>query len=76
MFSGAACPISPQIANGFVIDSNHKYFYGDEARVQCHKGFKLIGGSNIIKCGPTQTFLNIPKCEGIMQIIFTFILQK
>lgn len=61
---GAECTILPEISNGFVIDQTRKYFYGDEARVQCHRGFKLTGGSSIIKCGVSQTFSNVPKCEG------------
>ncbi|KAG8295757.1 calcium ion binding [Homalodisca vitripennis] len=63
--SRAMCPKLPEIANGFVIEASQRYFFGDEARVQCHKGFKLVGGSNIIRCGPEQTFLNPPKCEDI-----------
>ena len=63
-FAGAECPKLPEINNGFIIDSTRQYHFGDEARVQCHRGFKLIGGSSIIKCGPNQKFLNVPKCEG------------
>lgn len=62
--SGAECPELPTIDNGFVIDPSRQYFYGDEARVQCHRGFKLTGGSSIIKCGASQKFSNVPKCEG------------
>lgn len=61
---GAECAILPEISNGFVIDQTRKYLYGDEARVQCHRGFKLTGGSSIIKCGVNQIFSNVPKCEG------------
>lgn len=61
---GAECHVLPEIQNGFVIDQTRKYLYGDEARVQCHRGFKLTGGPSIIKCGANQTFLNVPKCEG------------
>lgn len=71
---GAMCPKLPEISNGFIIDSSQRYFFGDEARVQCHKGFKLIGGSNIIRCGPDQTFLNPPKCEGKLYITTKIIL--
>lgn len=67
---GAECPILPEINNGFVIDQTRKYFYGDEARVQCHRGFKLTGGPSIIKCGTNQTFSNVPKCEGMLYICF------
>lgn len=62
---GAECTILPEINNGFVIDQTRKYYYGDEARVQCHRGFKLTGGPSIIKCGANQTFTNVPKCEGV-----------
>ncbi|XP_075226178.1 sushi, von Willebrand factor type A, EGF and pentraxin domain-containing protein uif [Lycorma delicatula] len=63
--SRAQCPIIPDIPNGFIIDSHRKYYFGDEARVQCHKGFKLTGGSSIIKCGPNQIFENPPRCEDV-----------
>ncbi|XP_050541159.1 sushi, von Willebrand factor type A, EGF and pentraxin domain-containing protein 1 [Daktulosphaira vitifoliae] len=63
--SRAECAKLPEIANGFVMDQTRKYFYGDEARVQCHRGFKLSGGSSIIKCGANQTFINVPKCEDV-----------
>jgi phosphatidate phosphatase PAH1 len=42
---------------------SREYYFGDEARVQCYKGYKLTG-SNIIKCSIGQEFLNPPKCEG------------
>jgi len=51
------------IKNGFVTDMSRDYYFGDEARVQCYKGYKLTG-SNIIKCSVGQEFLNPPKCEG------------
>jgi Sushi domain (SCR repeat). len=51
------------IKNGFVTDMSREYYFGDEARVQCYKGYKLTG-SNIIRCGIGQEFLNPPKCEG------------
>jgi len=62
-FTGARCPKFPVIKNGFVTDMSRDYYFGDEARVQCYKGYKLTG-SNIIKCGIGQEFLNPPKCEG------------
>jgi len=62
-FIGARCLQFPVIKNGFVTDTSHDYYFGDEARVQCYKGYKLTG-SNIIKCGVGQEFLNPPKCEG------------
>lgn len=63
-FIGAKCPLLPTIKNGFVVDITTDYFFGDEARVQCNKGYKLTG-SNIIQCGPYQQFDNVPTCEGI-----------
>lgn len=63
--SRSTCQTLPIIANGFIVDSTKKYSYGDEARVQCYRGFKLIGGSSIIKCGPNEEFANVPKCEDI-----------
>jgi hypothetical protein len=51
------------IKNGFVTDTSRDYYFGDEARVQCYKGYRLTG-SNIIKCSIGQEFLNPPKCEG------------
>lgn len=60
----AACPNLPEIPNGYIIDSNRKYFFQDEARVQCNRGYKLIGKSSI-SCGANQTFEDIPTCEDI-----------
>nr|CAD7258136.1 unnamed protein product [Timema shepardi] len=60
----AHCPEFPVVKSGFVTDVTREYYFGDEARVQCHKGYKLIG-SNIIKCGVDQKFLNVPKCEDV-----------
>jgi len=64
--------VLPEIHNGFVIDQTRKYLFGDEARVQCHRGFKLTGGSSIIKCGANQTFSNVPKCEGKFNFFLNF----
>ncbi|XP_069668601.1 uncharacterized protein uif isoform X2 [Periplaneta americana] len=60
----ARCPKFPIIKNGFVTDPSREYYFGDEARVQCYKGYKLTG-SNIIKCGIGQEFMNPPKCEDV-----------
>jgi Calcium-binding EGF domain/Sushi repeat (SCR repeat) len=38
--------------------------YGDDARVQCFKGFKLNGPS-IIKCDTEQEFDGMPTCDDI-----------
>lgn len=53
----------PEIENGFIVDQTRQYYFGDEARVQCYKGFKQIG-SNIIKCNDEQQFDSLPACEG------------
>ncbi|KAK7873875.1 hypothetical protein R5R35_005737 [Gryllus longicercus] len=60
----AKCYDFPTIKNGFVTDTSREYYFGDEARVQCHKGYKLTG-SNIIKCGIHQKFDNPPTCEDV-----------
>jgi hypothetical protein len=53
---------------------SREYYFGDEARVQCYKGYKLTA-SNIIKCGIGQEFLNPPKCEGEYITYFTYYLK-
>lgn len=58
------CHRTPDIKNGFIVEPTRKYFFGDEARVQCYKGNKL-NGTNIIKCNPDQTFDDVPTCEDI-----------
>ena len=65
-----SCPILPIIENGFILDTKKKYFFGDEARVQCHKGFKLESVTSSqsvdkIKCGANQTFDNVPVCRDV-----------
>uniref|UniRef100_A0A1A9UCN5 Uncharacterized protein n=1 Tax=Glossina austeni TaxID=7395 RepID=A0A1A9UCN5_GLOAU len=60
----------PQIDNGFVVDAARPYYYGDDARVQCFKGYKLIG-SNIIRCNTDQVFENPPTCEDINECTST-----
>lgn len=62
------CPVLPEIANGIISDPKRTYYYTDEARVQCFKGFKLIG-NGILKCGENQTFNNPPRCEDINECI-------
>lgn len=66
--SGAKCPDFPVIKNGFITDNSRSYYYNDEARVQCFKGFKLIGNS-ILRCGENQHFNNPPRCEDINECI-------
>ncbi|XP_045124302.1 sushi, von Willebrand factor type A, EGF and pentraxin domain-containing protein 1-like isoform X1 [Portunus trituberculatus] len=58
------CHQFPEIANGFVTDLSRDYYFGDEARVQCHRGYRLMG-SAIIQCGPEQQFINLPTCQDI-----------
>lgn len=58
------CYDFPEVDDGFIVDSTRKYYYGDEARVQCFKGYKL-NGTNIIKCSSEQTFESVPTCEDI-----------
>ena len=55
------CHDFPDIENGYVIDEDRKYFYGDEALVECHRGYSRLG-SNIITCGEDQEFTDVPKC--------------
>ncbi|XP_073822904.1 sushi, von Willebrand factor type A, EGF and pentraxin domain-containing protein uif isoform X2 [Musca autumnalis] len=64
------CYEFPKIENGFVVDSDRAYYYSDDARVQCFKGYKLIG-SNIIRCNSDQIFENPPTCEDINECTST-----
>ena len=61
---GKQCHTVPNIKNGFIVDASREFFFDDEARVQCHRGYRLLG-QNIIKCGPNQEFLDPPICEDI-----------
>lgn len=58
------CHRIPDIKNGVIVETTRKYFFGDEARVQCYKGYKL-NGTNIIKCNGDQAFDDVPTCEDI-----------
>ena len=51
---------------------SREYYFGDEARIQCYKGYKLTG-ANIIRCGIGQEFQNPPKCEGNESLVFKII---
>ncbi|KAL7042588.1 hypothetical protein ACKWTF_001212 [Chironomus riparius] len=64
------CYTFPEVKNGFVVDTAREYFYGDELRVQCYKGFKL-NGTNIIKCDGDQSFHNPPTCDDINECLTT-----
>jgi len=54
----------PEIENGLIEDQKKPYYYQDQAKVRCYKGFRLIG-SNIISCGEDEEFTNLPKCVDI-----------
>jgi hypothetical protein len=56
------CHDFPEIDDGYVVDKTIDYFYGDQARVECHRGFARIG-SNIITCGGSAAFENLPTCQ-------------
>ncbi|CAG0905248.1 unnamed protein product [Darwinula stevensoni] len=58
------CHDFPKIENGFIVNSTTEYYYGDEVRIQCHRGYQLVG-SNSIPCGPEQEFVNLPTCQDI-----------
>lgn len=62
-FVGVRCPVLPEIENGFIIDKDKEYYFGDEGRIQCFKGYKLEG-SPTIKCGADQNFINASVCRG------------
>lgn len=66
--TGAKCPVFPEIKNGYFVDSTREYFFNDEVRVQCHKGYKLIG-NGALRCGENQQFNNPPRCEDINECI-------
>jgi len=57
------CHALPELENGYVVDDDSEYYFGDEARVECHRGYNRIG-SNIITCGAEQKFEDLPRCEG------------
>lgn len=60
----------PEIENGFFVDRSRHYVFGDEARIQCYKGYKQIG-SNIVKCNANQQFEELPTCEGMIRFFKT-----
>ncbi|KAK7079934.1 Calcium ion binding, partial [Halocaridina rubra] len=58
------CHEYPEVENGFVKNLTRVYYFGDEARIQCHRGYKLFG-SPVTSCGPNQTFIDLPTCQDI-----------
>jgi len=59
--SKVQCKNFPEIPNGFMNNLTRKYFFGDESRVQCLRGFRL-NGSTIIRCGLEGEFTQVPTC--------------
>jgi len=64
------CSVLPEVENGFILDPRKKYFFGDEARVVCHRGFRIQEGSifkrdTSIKCGTNGTFVDVPVCLDV-----------
>ena len=55
------CRTFPEIENGIITNTSRTYFFGDEARVQCFRGFRL-NGTSIIRCGTEGEFANVPTC--------------
>ena len=45
------------------MESQRNFLFGDVAKVQCHRGYRLEG-SPVITCGPDQNFTNVPACIG------------
>ncbi|MCL4136243.1 UNVERIFIED_CONTAM: hypothetical protein GTU68_021071, partial [Idotea baltica] len=62
--SRVKCFEFPEIENGFMTDTDLEHYFGDEARVQCHRGYRLVG-SPIVKCGPKRLFVDLPQCQDI-----------
>ena len=62
--SKVACTNFPEVDNGSVVNKSRTYFYADEGRVQCFRGFRL-NGSAIIRCGAEGVFTNVPKCLDV-----------
>ena len=63
------CHTFPELENGYIIDSDSEYYFGDETKVECYRGYQRIGG-NVITCGPDRQFTDLPRCEGKEIIIF------
>lgn len=78
----AQCRQHPEIEHGYLVEAdtkqpaqpNRKFLYLDEARVQCHRGYRLDSTNinpqqhltaGLIKCGANQTFEHIPRCSDI-----------
>lgn len=78
----AQCRQLPHIEHGYLVEtdtkqpiqSNRKFLYLDEARVQCYRGYKLDTShlsqqqqslAGLIKCGTNQTFDYIPRCLDV-----------
>lgn len=58
------CRVFPEIENGWVSNKTRTYFFGDETRAQCYKGYKL-NGTTVIRCGADGKFQNVPTCLDV-----------
>uniref|UniRef100_T1IXR4 Uncharacterized protein n=1 Tax=Strigamia maritima TaxID=126957 RepID=T1IXR4_STRMM len=58
------CYSIPKIQNAFILGANKDYFYGDEAVVQCFRGYKL-NGNKILTCDANQVFSTPPTCDDV-----------
>ena len=67
------CHKFPELENGHIFDKDREYYYGDQTKAECYKGYSrnatvvddtVVGSSsNIITCGPDGIFTGVPKCE-------------
>jgi len=58
------CRTFPEIENGWISNKTRSYFYRDETRAQCYRGYKL-NGTSIIRCGPDGEFTSVPSCLDV-----------
>ena len=58
------CRTFPEIENGWVSNRTRTYFFGDETRAQCYRGYKL-NGTTVIRCGADGKFANVPTCLDV-----------
>ncbi|KZS05970.1 Notch 2 [Daphnia magna] len=62
--TGDPCRTFPEIENGWVSNRTRNYFFGDETRAQCYRGYKL-NGTTVIRCGADGKFANVPTCLDV-----------
>ena len=58
------CGPVPQIDNGWISNRTRTYFFDDETRAQCYRGYKL-NGTTVIRCGSDGKFNNVPTCLDV-----------